>query len=188
MKEEIRSDSEYTSVFTYGLTMAAFAVSGVALIAFFAYWIRKACRHIGRYEYTALEAEGNSHELERKSRERAHSACLQYLKFCPRYALVQHLNDIGSRVDKHWFVVKDSSVKTERLLTLTPRSIQCVINNDSETRKSIMDLFLALHTFISIRFGVSHGYISSDPTYGSRDRLPFGTHSFLSDLEFLTDI
>ncbi|KAL1464581.1 hypothetical protein WDU94_004212 [Cyamophila willieti] len=111
--------------------------------------LEKYLKHIGRYEYTALEAESNSHELERKSRERAHSACLQYLKFCPRYGLVQHLNDIGSRVDKHWFVVRDTSVKTERLLTLTPRSIQCVINNDSETRKSIMDLFLALqHPYI----------------------------------------
>lgn len=183
MKEEIHLDSEYTSVFTYGLTMAAFAVSGVALIAFFAYWIRKACRHIGRYEYTALEAEGNSHELERKSRERAHSACLQYLKFCPRYDLVQHLNDIGSRVDKHWFVVRDSSVKTERLLTLTPRSVQCVINNDSETRQSIMDLFLALqHPYI---YPVLDLEFVED---AARDRaynilvLPFNSKGSLKDL------
>lgn len=56
------------------------------------------CRHGGRYEYTALEADSGAHErmeLERKAREQAQSACLHYLRSCPRYSLLQHLNDIG---------------------------------------------------------------------------------------------
>lgn len=51
----------------------------------------------------------------------------------------------GSRVDKHWFIVRDSSVKTERLLTLVPKSANCPIQCDSDTRQIILDLFLALH-------------------------------------------
>uniref|UniRef100_A0A1B6DUY8 Protein kinase domain-containing protein n=1 Tax=Clastoptera arizonana TaxID=38151 RepID=A0A1B6DUY8_9HEMI len=108
--------------------------------------------HGGKYEYTALEADNTAHErleLERKVREQAQSACLHYLRCCPRYTLLQHLNDIGSRVDKHWFIVRDSSVKTERLLTLVPKSVNCPIQCDSETRNSILDLFLALqHPYI----------------------------------------
>lgn len=51
----------------------------------------------------------------------------------------------GSRVDKHWFIVRDSSVKTERLLTLVPKSANCPIQCDSDSRQIILDLFLALH-------------------------------------------
>lgn len=55
----------------------------------------------------------------------------------------------GSRVDKHWFIVRDSSVKTERLLTLVPKSVNCPIQCDTDTRNSVLDLFLALqHPYI----------------------------------------
>ncbi|XP_067003847.2 slowpoke-binding protein [Anabrus simplex] len=125
--------------------------TGVGLLAVLACWLRK-CRHGGRYEYTALEADSSVHErleLERKARERAQSACLHYLRTCPRYTLLHHLNDIGSRVDKHWFVVRDTSVKTERLLTLVPRSANCPIQCNPSTRNTILELFLALqHPYI----------------------------------------
>ncbi|KAJ4436503.1 hypothetical protein ANN_16534 [Periplaneta americana] len=109
-------------------------------------------RHGGRYEYTALEADSSVHErleLERKARERAQNACQHYLRSCPRYTLLHHLNDIGSRVDKHWFVVRDTSVKTERLLTLVPLSSNCAIECNPSTRGTILELFLALqHPYI----------------------------------------
>ncbi|XP_069688426.1 slowpoke-binding protein isoform X3 [Periplaneta americana] len=108
--------------------------------------------HGGRYEYTALEADSSVHErleLERKARERAQNACQHYLRSCPRYTLLHHLNDIGSRVDKHWFVVRDTSVKTERLLTLVPLSSNCAIECNPSTRGTILELFLALqHPYI----------------------------------------
>ncbi|XP_023713698.1 slowpoke-binding protein isoform X2 [Cryptotermes secundus] len=108
--------------------------------------------HGGRYEYTALEADSNVHErleLERKARERAQNACQHYLRSCPRYTLLYHLNDIGSRVDKHWFVVRDTSMKTERLLTLVPLSPNCAIECNPSTRGTILELFLALqHPYI----------------------------------------
>lgn len=118
------------------------------LFAFFCFCSRKS----GTYAYTALEPDTNVHErleLERKARERAQSICSHYLKSNPRYALLHQLNDVGSRVDKHWFVVRDTSVKTERLLTLIPRGPNCPVQCNSETREIILDLFLALqHPYI----------------------------------------
>nr|CAD7429994.1 unnamed protein product [Timema monikensis] len=109
-------------------------------------------RHGGRYQYTALEPDSNVHEkleLEKKNRERAQNACLHYLRACPRYAFIHQLNDIGSRVDKHWFVVRDTSIKTERLLTLVPRGPNCPIQCNPSTRDTILNLFLALqHPYI----------------------------------------
>ncbi|XP_063243866.1 slowpoke-binding protein isoform X2 [Bacillus rossius redtenbacheri] len=114
--------------------------------------VRYGGRHGGRYQYTALEPDSSAQErveMERKARERAQNACLHYLHARPRYTLLHHLNDIGSRVDKHWFVVRDTSVKTERLLTLVPRGAGCPIRCDAGTRDTILGLFLALqHPYI----------------------------------------
>lgn len=75
--------------------------------------------------------------------------CQQYLKTNLRYELLHHLNDIGSRVDKHWFVVKDSSVKTERLLTIVPKGQYCPIDCNQDTREIILELFRTLqHPYI----------------------------------------
>ncbi|XP_044737833.1 slowpoke-binding protein isoform X2 [Chrysoperla carnea] len=126
--------------------------AGITLLAFLACWFRR-CRHGGRYQYTALEVENSSQgervELERKAREHALKICQQYLITNPRYELIHHLNDIGSRVDKQWFVVKDSSVKTERLLTLVPKGQCCPIDCNQDTREIILELFRTLqHPYI----------------------------------------
>ena len=55
----------------------------------------------------------------------------------------------GSRVDKHWFIVRDTSVKTERLLTLVGANASCPIKCDQSTRTTLLDLFLNLqHPYI----------------------------------------
>lgn len=62
-------------------------------------------RHGGRYEYTALEAEGGGQErleLERKAKEEASSACSHYLKGSTRYTLIHHLKDIGLYLHLTW--------------------------------------------------------------------------------------
>lgn len=52
-------------------------------------------------------------------------------------------------MDKHWFVVRDTSMKTERLLTLVPLSSNCAIECNPSTRGTILELFLALqHPYI----------------------------------------
>lgn len=82
--------------------------------------------------------------------------CVSYLKDNSRYILLRQLNDIGSRVDKHWFLVRDQAIKTERLLTLTPRNRTRTRTAPSpfsicgpHTRDAIRDLFRALqHPYI----------------------------------------
>lgn len=64
------------------------------------------------------------------------------------YALLNvHL---GSRIDKQWFMIRDDSLKTERLLTIVPLSgspgYGCdVTTTDADaTRNALIDLFTAL--------------------------------------------
>ncbi|XP_066975731.1 slowpoke-binding protein [Macrobrachium rosenbergii] len=108
--------------------------------------------HGGRYSYSALEDEGAGErlEMERKaargaSRDTSALAARSYLRGHQRYTLLEHLHDIGSRIDKNWFMIRDSSVKTERLMTLQPYDEQCPIPVNSATREALVELFQALH-------------------------------------------
>lgn len=55
----------------------------------------------------------------------------------------------GSRADKHWFLVRDVSLKTDRLLTLTPMNDNCPLNISQKTQSILNELFLSLqHPYI----------------------------------------
>ncbi|KAG7166543.1 Slowpoke-binding protein-like [Homarus americanus] len=54
-------------------------------------------------------------------------------------------SDIGSRIDKNWFMIRDSSVKTDRLMTLQPFDEQCPFPVTQGTREALVELFQALH-------------------------------------------
>ncbi|XP_025417533.1 slowpoke-binding protein isoform X3 [Sipha flava] len=174
-------------VVSYYTVMTVALVSGFGLLGFLAYWIRKACSNGSRYQYTALEPDSIGQErmeLERKARQHAQNACQHYLRFCPRYALLQHLNDIGSRVDKHWFVVRDGSVKTERLLTLVPKNPNSILECTPDTRRTILDLFLTLqHPYIYPILDVEFVEGATDPeTTFITLVLPFNSKGSLKDL------
>ncbi|XP_032776559.2 probable inactive serine/threonine-protein kinase slob2 isoform X2 [Daphnia magna] len=88
-------------------------------------------------------------------RELATNICRQYIRSSSRYHLLDHLKDIGSRIDKQWFMIRDDSLKTERLLTIVPLSgspgYGCdVTTTDADaTRNALIDLFTALqHPYI----------------------------------------
>ncbi|XP_058804976.1 slowpoke-binding protein isoform X2 [Phymastichus coffea] len=90
-----------------------------------------------------------SMEMERRSRDRALSICRIYTRETPRYSLLKHLNNAGSRVDKHWFIVRDNLLKTDRLLTLAPLNRNCSLNVCPSTRDVLNKLFLTLqHPYI----------------------------------------
>ncbi|XP_071532252.1 uncharacterized protein Slob isoform X3 [Panulirus ornatus] len=108
--------------------------------------------HGGRYSYSALEDEGAGErlEMERKvargaSRDTSALAARSYLRGHQRYSLLEHLRDIGSRIDKNWFMIRDSSVKTDRLMTLQPFDEQCPFPVTQGTREALIELFQALH-------------------------------------------
>ena len=56
----------------------------------------------------------------------------------------------GSRIDKQWFMIRDATLKTERLLTIVPLSGSAaygceVTTSDADaTRNALVDLFTAL--------------------------------------------
>jgi PX domain-containing protein kinase-like protein len=49
---------------------------------------------------------------ERAARERAYKVCQEWLeKSDGRYEIITHLDDIGSRHHKNWFLLNDSTVR-----------------------------------------------------------------------------
>ncbi|XP_059468852.1 slowpoke-binding protein isoform X2 [Neocloeon triangulifer] len=112
----------------------------------------------GRYEYSALEDDGHQQErleMENKAqrsatRDKANFKCQQYLYNSNRYIFKQQLSDIGSRLEKHWFVVKDTSIKTERLLSLLQvRGSNSPLSCTQASRETLQDLFVSLqHPYI----------------------------------------
>lgn len=120
-------------------------------------------------------------ELERKTRERASSVCVSYLRQNPRYVLLRQLNDIGSRVDKHWFLVRDQAIKTERLLTLIPRGRTAPPVCGPESRDAIRDLFRALqHPYIHPVLDVD--FYNIGPRSYMMTTLPVSDRGSLKDL------
>lgn len=88
------------------------------------------------------------------------------------------------RVDKHWFVVRDGSVKTERLLTLVPKNPKSVLECTPDTRRTILDLFLTLqHPYIYPVLDVEFVEGATDPeTTFITLVLPFNSKGSLKDL------
>ncbi|XP_012152256.1 slowpoke binding protein isoform X2 [Megachile rotundata] len=116
----------------------------------------------GKHNYTALghgpsvcEDVGEYMEMEKRSRDRALSVCQAYIRRTSRYSLVKQLNNLGSRMDKHWFTVRDTSLKTDRLITLAPLSRNCSLSISPLTKNILNDLFLALqHPYICPIFDI----------------------------------
>ncbi|CAK9821723.1 Slowpoke-binding protein [Anthophora retusa] len=116
----------------------------------------------GRHNYTALghgasvcEDVGECMEMEKRSRDRALSICQVYIRRTPRYTLIKQLNNLGSRMDKHWFTVRDTCLKTDRLITLAPLSRNCSLSVSPLTKNVLNDLFLALqHPYVCPIFDI----------------------------------
>ncbi|XP_043239898.1 slowpoke-binding protein-like [Amphibalanus amphitrite] len=79
----------------------------------------------------------------------AASLCQQYLARSERYRLIQPLNDLGCRSNKHWFLVHDQLVKTERLLTITSVTHRPALLQQSDRVKTLRDrLTRAKHPYL----------------------------------------
>uniref|UniRef100_A0A2L2YW27 Slowpoke-binding protein n=1 Tax=Parasteatoda tepidariorum TaxID=114398 RepID=A0A2L2YW27_PARTP len=120
-------------------------------------WYMRRCRREPRYEYTALADENILHdrlEMDRKmqkdsDRNMSTIRCQYYLRGSTRYVFLRHLPDMGSRLDKNWFLVRDTTTRTERLLTMTPMAEICPMRYNADTRQVLLELFLALqHPYI----------------------------------------
>lgn len=112
-----------------------------------------------RHEYLALDNESSfvsdRLELSRKlrgdiDRNEALINCQYYLRGSTRYFLRYQLCNIGSRMDRHWFVVRDSATRTERLLTVTALPDACPLRHSPcQVRPGLLEIFLGLqHPYV----------------------------------------
>ncbi|XP_070070870.1 serine-rich adhesin for platelets isoform X3 [Drosophila takahashii] len=106
-----------------------------------------------KYQYSALDSGNGIVERsprERAQREKALNATQEWIQGANgRYEVIAHLDEIGSRHGKNWFLVTDASVRTDRLLTLLPLPPDCVAFEDlppnESAREILMELLGSLH-------------------------------------------
>ncbi|XP_076310859.1 slowpoke binding protein isoform X2 [Tachypleus tridentatus] len=131
-----------------GILLVVLVVIGVIVV-----WIIYRCRRKSRYEYTSLEDEDRLEMDQKRQREVNRNLalinCEYYLRGSSRYVFQHHLNDIGSRLEKHWFLVQDTTTKTERLLTMAPVNANCLVNCNAATQWALLEIFLAFqHPYV----------------------------------------
>ncbi|XP_055684858.1 slowpoke-binding protein isoform X2 [Lutzomyia longipalpis] len=101
-----------------------------------------------RYQYTALESGTCGQDRsprERAVREQALAASQAWIQQSGgRYEVIVHLDDIGSRTNKHWFLLKDTSVRTDRLMTLLPIPPDCVALEELPPSQCLKGVFMEL--------------------------------------------
>ncbi|CAH1116176.1 unnamed protein product, partial [Phaedon cochleariae] len=126
---------------------------GLGIFALAVFWIRK-CRQssgLPKHEYSALKTDGDNEKLraERQIRNGAFMSCKQNLEDNERYELKTQLEDIGSRPEKHWFIVQDNTLGAERLLALIPLPSTCPLTPSRSTRDALIELFRGLqHPYV----------------------------------------
>uniref|UniRef100_T1IRE2 Protein kinase domain-containing protein n=1 Tax=Strigamia maritima TaxID=126957 RepID=T1IRE2_STRMM len=120
-------------------------------------------RHYSRYDYTALEDNQSVHEkleMERK---------------------VMRSQARGSRQNKFWFLVRDTNLKTERLLTMLPQTLHSPVHFSSVSKKTLSELFLALqHPYIYPVLDVDVKTLTDDEYV--MVILPYNTKGSLKDI------
>lgn len=113
-------------------------------------------------------------------------ACQSWIKECgDRYELIAHLDDIGSRCNKNWFLIQDNGVRTNRLMSMLQLPVDCAALEElspSECPKTVlMDVLGTLkHPYIypvldlGFLAANTHNYISLV--------MPFNVKGSLKDL------
>lgn len=101
-----------------------------------------------KVQYSALDprmraAERTPHE--REIRERSYISCQEWIeKSGDRYEIMSHLDDIGCRTDKNWFLINDTTVRTTRLMTWIPLPANCVALEELSTFNSPKGVLMEL--------------------------------------------
>lgn len=146
---------DFAREYYWVILLAIFAAMALTAIAI---WAILRCRY-PRHEYLALDNESSfisdRLELSRKlrgdiDRNEALINCQYYLRGSTRYFLRYQLCNIGSRMDRHWFVVRDSATRTERLLTVTALPDACPLRHSPcQVRPGLQEIFLDLqHPYV----------------------------------------
>ncbi|XP_053692329.1 uncharacterized protein LOC128740788 [Sabethes cyaneus] len=142
-----------------------------------------------RYQYTALDngiGAPDRNPRERAARDRAFAACQEWLQDTGgRYESIAHLDDIGNRPNKHWFLLNDCTVRTDRLMTLLPLPSDCIALEElppSECPQGVlMELLGSLqHPYIYPVLDL--GFFPTDTHQYACLVMPFNARGSLKDL------
>lgn len=142
-----------------------------------------------KFQYSALDAGQTAAERtprDRANRERSYVSCQEWTeKSAGRYEIMAHLDDIGCRPNKNWFLLNDTTVRTDRLMTLIPLPADCVALQEcspSDSPKSIlMELLGSLqHPYIYPVLDL--GIFYSNQTHYACLVMPFNARGSLKDL------
>lgn len=151
--------------------------------------VRCVNRNSVKYQYSALDGGMSASERtprERANRERAFTACQEWIeKSDGRYETMAHLDDIGCRPYKNWFLINDTSVRTDRLMTLVQLPADCVALEElppSESPKGIlMELLGSLqHPYVYPVLDL--GFFLSNQIQYACLVMPFNPRGSLKDL------
>ncbi|CAO1301121.1 unnamed protein product [Diamesa serratosioi] len=146
-------------------------------------------RNTIKFQYTALDSgigASDRSPRERAARDRAFSACREWLiNTGGRYEIISHLDDIGSRTNKHWFLLNDSAIKTDRLMTLLPLPPDCValeeLPNSECPQNILMELLGSLqHPYIYPILDL--GFFHTETHHYACLVMPFNSRGSLKDL------
>ncbi|XP_055545831.1 uncharacterized protein LOC129730492 isoform X3 [Wyeomyia smithii] len=146
-------------------------------------------RNSVRYQYTALDngiGAPDRNPRERAARDRAFAACQDWLQNTGgRYESIAHLDDIGNRPNKHWFLLNDCTVRTDRLMTLLPLPSDCIALEElppSECPQGVlMELLGSLqHPYIYPVLDL--GFFPTDTHHYACLVMPFNPRGSLKDL------
>ncbi|XP_032237029.1 slowpoke-binding protein isoform X2 [Nematostella vectensis] len=124
---------------------------GSCIVVLIVLWILCKCRR-SRFDYTAIDEEKSliykweTEKLTQKNTQRDAVLlnCYYYLKDTKTYSVVNHLPEIGSRLNKHWFLVKNSKTRMDAVLAMLEWSPKSLIPCSKQTRNTLKELLDAL--------------------------------------------
>lgn len=147
-------------------------------------------RNNTKFHYTALDTGGigqvDRTPCERANRERAFSACQVWIQNTKgRYEIITHLDDIGCRNNKHWFLLNDTTIKTDRLMSLLQLPPDCVALDEllpTDSPKGVlMELLSSLqHPYIYPVLDL--GFLYANESQYACLVMPFNPRGSLKDL------
>lgn len=148
-----------------------------------------------KFQYSALDGGMTAAERtprERATRERSYISCQEWTeKSGGRYEIIAHLDDIGCRPNKNWFLLSDTTVRTDRLMTLIPLPADCVALEElspSDSPKGVlMELLGSLqHPYIYPVLDL--GVFYSNQIHYACLVMPFNARGSLKDLIYKVNL
>ncbi|XP_059157582.1 probable inactive serine/threonine-protein kinase slob2 [Physella acuta] len=98
-----------------------------------------------QHEAELAEQMNREREVEQtKVRDNFYMSCQYYLRSHPSYVNMQQCRELGSRINKHWFIVSVAGTNKELMLSCVPAEFVTAVPFTKASSKTIKDLFSLL--------------------------------------------